>query len=316
MEERQYLLKKDKYDPKDFIYKGVAPSPAGAAIPRKIDLSPKMSPIVNQGSLGSCTANAIVSGLREYFQNITGEVPTQLSRLYLYWHERFIEGTVNDDSGAYIRDGMKVLKELGCPPEAYFPYDVSKFTNTPSTEAEVHATEYKIKEYHRVLNLDDLKHALASGLPVVLGIAIYSSFETQAVSLTGNVPMPDKTKENLLGGHAVLAVGYDDDTQTVLARNSWGENWGKFGYFTLPYAFITDSTLTQDMWTGTPLKPMPAPPKDFTVDEAIDFITSKGIFDSPGFWKDLANKYKDDPNSDFRFVGLAFIKLAKYINEH
>jgi C1A family cysteine protease len=316
MENRKYALKKDKHDPRDYVYKAVSPSPAGAALPKKVNLKDKMSPIVNQESLGSCTANAIASGLREYFQNITGEAPTRLSRLYLYWHERFIEGTLNEDSGAYIRDGMKVLTELGCPPETDFPYDISKFTQKPSDEAEQHAGANKISEYHRVLTLDDLKHALASGLPVVMGIAIYSSFESFSVSLSGVVPMPDKTKEKLLGGHAVLAVGYDDDNQIVHVRNSWGPDWGNFGYFTLPYAFINDTSLTMDMWTGTPLKSIPTPPKDFTIEEAIDFIASKGIFDSPDFWKNLSNKYKDDPNSDFRFVGLAFIKLAKYIAGH
>jgi C1A family cysteine protease len=116
-----------------------------------------MSPIVDQGELGSCTANAIVSGLREYLELKEGKELTPLSRLFLYWHERDVEGTVNEDSGAYIRDGMKALTDIGVAPETDFPYDVSKFTLKPSDQAEKDAANFKITSYHRVTDLNGLR---------------------------------------------------------------------------------------------------------------------------------------------------------------
>jgi C1A family cysteine protease len=308
---RPYLLKKDKHDPRDFIY--MALKSEVDMLPDYINLRSLMPDIFNQDQLGSCTANAIVA-FREYFQRVFKEEFIDLSRNYLYWHERFFEGTVNEDSGAYIRDGMIVLTQIGCAPEVDFPYDISKFKETPSAVAEQDAGVFKIKEYHRVTNLDSMKHALANNLPVVIGIMVYDSFESSAVAENGVVPMPNKNNEQLLGGHAVLVVGYDDSKQVVIVRNSWGTGWGDQGYFTLPYDFINDPDLTHDMWTGTLSKPIPAP-VEMTESEAVDLFTSKEIFDSPDFWKSIIIKHQNDPNSDLRFVGLAFIKIAKYMIE-
>jgi len=207
--------------------------------------------VVDQGALGSCTANAIASGLREYWEKLSGNL-TLLSRLWLYWEERNMEGTINEDAGAYIRDGMKILQKLGCAPEADWPYDTTKFTQTPPENSTTDATKFIITEYHRVTDLISLKSALAEGSPVVLGIDVYSSFESSQVAQTGLVPQPNDG-EQLLGGHAVLAVGYKDDTKNldqgvVICRNSWSESWGDKGYFYLPYSYFTSHVT--DMWTG------------------------------------------------------------------
>lgn len=250
MIKRSYKLKSDKQDMRDKIYYA-STIKQPSQLPKLVDLRKYLSPVVDQGELGSCTANAIVSGLREYLENVTKQTFKPLSRLYLYWWERFIEDTVNEDSGAYIRDGMKVLKQLGCSAETDYPYDISAFTNEPSPKAIMDGVSYTISEYNRVLNLNALKIALAEGLPVVTGIQVYSSFESDAVAKTGIVPMPDRKKDQLLGGHAVLAVGYDDNKQQVIMRNSWGKDWGDKGYFYLPYKYFTDSNgYVTDMWTG------------------------------------------------------------------
>lgn len=250
MIKRSYKLKSDKQDMRDKIYYAstiMQPS----QLPKSVDLRKDLSPVVDQGELGSCTANAIVSGLREYLENVTKQTFKPLSRLYLYWWERFVVGTVNEDSGAYIRDGMKILKKLGSPPETDYPYEISNFTNRPSPKSIIEGISYRISEYRRVLDLNALKVALAEGLPVVTGINVYSSFESDVVAQTGIVPMPDLKKDQLLGGHAVLAVGYDDSKQQVIMRNSWGEDWGDKGYFYLPYKYFTDSNgYVTDMWTG------------------------------------------------------------------
>jgi C1A family cysteine protease len=251
---RKYNLKKEKRDLRDFHFKSVVfASPV--ELPQAVDLRPFLSPIVDQGQLGSCTANAIVSGLREYLLLAGHTELVQLSRLFLYWHERKLEGHIDEDSGAYIRDGMKVLQKIGVSPESDFPYDIRHFTEAPTQRAEADASAYQITDYHRIPDLYSLKAALAEALPVVIGIQIYESFESAQVAQTGKVPMPRKTKERLLGGHALLAVGYLDrgakpDQGVVIVRNSWGEQWGDQGYCYIPYQMFRDSDLVLDMWTG------------------------------------------------------------------
>lgn len=304
--QRQYLLKKDLPDVRDYIFSKTL-STDGTSLPTKIDLRDQMSPIVDQGQLGSCTANAIVSGYREYMLNKEGLVNPSLSRLFLYWHERSMEGTVNTDSGAFIRDGMKTLADLGVCPEADFPYDITKFTQTPSGTAEADAAAFKIDSYHRVVGgVDGLKQALAAGYPVVIGIVVYDSFESFDTSCGGKIPMPNKTTEKMLGGHALLAVGYDDDAKNVIVRNSWGVNWGDHGYCYIPYDFINDITLTNDMWTGEVI----APYNKITDDEALKILSDKKVIDSPDFWKNLETKYSSDPNSDYKYVSLLVRKVA------
>lgn len=243
----KYSLKKDTPDLRDYRFSTAVYKTANS-LPEKIDLRKKCSPVVNQGDLGSCTANAIASGLREYLL-INKEVKwMQLSRLFLYWQERYIEGAVNEDTGAEIRDGMKVLNQIGVCPEADWPYDVSTFTNTPTDKMVTDAAPYKIREYHRITSLVQLKAALAEKLPVVIGIEVYESFESDDVASTGIVPMPDTSTEQDLGGHAVLVVGYDDEKSQLIVRNSWGITWGDLGYFYLPYDYY--EKYSSDCWTS------------------------------------------------------------------
>jgi len=244
--EHKFLLKKDTPDLRDHIFCS-ATFKKESHLPTKVDLRKKCSPIVNQGEMGSCTANAIVSGLREY-QLKNNAYWLALSRLFLYYQERLLEDSVNEDSGAMIRDGMKVLNQIGVCPEADWPYDISTFTNPPTDKMVADAAPYKVKEYHRITSLAQLKAALAEGLPVVIGIEVYESFESDEVASTGIVPMPDTSKEELLGGHAVLVVGYDDDKSELIVRNSWGITFGDLGYFYLPYDYY--DKYASDCWTS------------------------------------------------------------------
>lgn len=250
---RSYPLKKEPRDLRDYHFMS-ASFKRVTDLPKQVDLREKLSPIVDQGRLGSCTANAIVSGLREYWLLSGSDGYEPLSRLYLYWHERELEGHVREDSGAYIRDGMKVLQQFGVCPELDYPYLIEHFTDQPTSAAETHAAKYRISEYHRVTDLEAMKAALAEGLPVVIGLTLYESFESEEVAKTGKVPYPRKTKERVLGGHAMLAVGYKDSARSgqgyVIVRNSWGETWGDKGYCYIPYRMFKDPGLMLDMWTG------------------------------------------------------------------
>ena len=217
-------------------------------LPATVDLSKQkaMPPVYDQGELGSCTANAI-AGAYEYETRKQGLADFAPSRLAIYYGERVIENTVRSDAGAEIRDGMKVVNKTGVAPESLWPYIISKFAQKPPAAYFTQAKKHQCTEYQSVEQTEAaIKSQLAAGFPVVFGISVYDSFESDAVARTGTVPMP-KTSEKLLGGHAILLTGY---TSTVFRfRNSWGTNWGKGGYATLPKAYVLSSDLASDFWT-------------------------------------------------------------------
>jgi C1A family cysteine protease len=170
------------------------------------------------------------------------------SRLFIYYNERAMEGTVNEDSGAQIRDGIKSVAKQGDCPEDLWPYDITKFAVKPPQQCYQQALKFKAVLYQRLSQISNqLKGCLASGYPFVFGFTVYESFESQQVAQTGHAPMPAPTEASI-GGHAVIAVGYDDSQNWFIVRNSWGVGWGMKGYFTLPYAYLIDPNLASDFW--------------------------------------------------------------------
>jgi C1A family cysteine protease len=211
-----------------------------------IDLRPMDSPIFDQGALGSCTGNALAGALE--FLEKKDKVPyIELSRLFIYYDERVAENTISIDSGAQIRDGIKTLAKLGVCSETCWPYDIEKFAIQPGHNCYKEAAKHRILTYYRLNTLDDMVHCLNSGYPFVFGFSVYSNFESEDVAKTGIVGMP-ATNESLLGGHAVMAIGYDNNTQRFLVRNSWGAGWGQQGYFTIPFAYLENRNLSDDIW--------------------------------------------------------------------
>ena len=243
----------DLPDARDHIY--AAPMEMLAALPAKMDLRPHCPPVYDQGQLGSCTGNAIAGAVQfeREKQHLTPDfVP---SRLFIYYGERVIEGTVASDSGAQIRDGIKVVANQGVPPETDWPYDIAKFAQKPPPLAYNDALHDRAVSYSRLAQtLSQMKGCLATGFPFVFGFTVYDSFESQQVAQTGVVPMP-AAGESVLGGHAVMAVGYDDSQQRFIVRNSWGASWGMKGYFTIPYAYLTQQNLSSDFWTIRLIQP-------------------------------------------------------------
>jgi C1A family cysteine protease len=198
----------------------------------------------DQLDLGSCTANATGAALEVL--EIAEEMP---SRLFEYFNTRWVEGTVSSDSGGQIRDAIKVAGKAGICPESEWPYDPTQFAVQPPQSCYIDGLKEVALTYSSVsANEVQLKSVLASKTPVVVGITVYSSFESPEVAQTGIVPMPDIDTEQVLGGHAILLIGYSDATQTWLLRNSWGSSWGQGGYFTLPYAYLTTSGYGSDYW--------------------------------------------------------------------
>lgn len=218
-------------------------------LPTKVDLRPMCPPVYNQGNLGSCTGNAIAGALE--FERLRQKLPNTIpSRLFIYYNERVMEGTVNSDSGAMIRDGIKSVATLGACSEDLWPYDIAQFTVRPSGAAYQVALLDRVLKYQRVAQMPDnggLRASLSAGFPVVFGFSVYSRFESAAVAQSGMVPMPGST-ERLLGGHAVVAVGYDDKLRLVTVRNSWGDTWGDKGYCYMPYGYFSSPDLSSDFW--------------------------------------------------------------------
>ena len=226
-----------------------APARVVAKLPTKVDLRPKCPPVFDQGDLGSCTANAISNAHR--FDQMKQKKPNPFapSRLFIYYNERAMEHTINSDAGAQIRDGIKSIAKQGVCPEAQWPYEVTKFAKKPPAAAFTAALKNQALSYRRLTPIaSQLKGCLAEGFPFVFGITVYESFESDKVAKTGKVPVP-AAKEKCLGGHAILAVGYDDSTQCLTVMNSWGPKWGDKGFFYLPYAYATDPNLASDFWT-------------------------------------------------------------------
>lgn len=236
----------DLPDQRDHLY--AAPAEMLTTLPPRIDLTQQCPPVFNQGQLGSCTANAIAGAVEfdRLKQHLTDFVP---SRLFIYYNERAMEGTVSSDSGAQIRDGIKSVATQGVCPETDWPYDIATFTQKPPDAAYQDAALDRAVSYQRLVqDLNQMKGCLASGYPFVFGFTVYESFESPQVAQTGHATLPGPT-ETQIGGHAVMAVGYDDAQLWFIVRNSWGPAWGMNGYFTLPYAYLSQRTLSSDFWT-------------------------------------------------------------------
>jgi C1A family cysteine protease len=215
-------------------------------IPSTIDLRARCSPVEDQKNMGSCTANAL-TGNMEFLEKKIAKKPTDLSRLFIYYNERVLEGTVDQDKGAQLRDGIKVLHKQGVCPEKDWPYKEQNIFLRPDQNCYQEALIHRISSYERLNTLEEMKDCLASGFPFVFGFQVFSSFESEEVAHTGVVNLPSKSEE-FLGGHAVMAVGFDEGSRRFLIRNSWGPKWGIKGYFTMPYDYLTGG-LASDFWT-------------------------------------------------------------------
>jgi len=254
-----YGWKPDLPDQRDHLY--AAPLPKLGPLPAKVDLRKQCPGVYDQGQIGSCTANAIAAAIEFDLlkQRLADFVP---SRLFIYFNERDMERSVAVDGGAQIRDGVKSVNKLGVCPESQWTYDdtpADPLTNLwpagakpaqkPTPSCYVAALEHQVVSYQRVSrNLAQLKGCLAAGYPYVFGFTVYDAFESAEVATSGVLNMPTST-EGVIGGHAVLAVGYDDVAQRFIVRNSWGAKWGLKGHFTMPYAYLLSSNLASDFWT-------------------------------------------------------------------
>jgi C1A family cysteine protease len=242
---KTYGWQPDLPDQRDFKYT----APQIVSLPAKIDLRKKCPAVYNQGQLGSCTANAIGGAFEFELLKQDKADDFMPARLFIYYNERVIEHTVNTDSGAQIRDGIKSVSRQGVCPEKMLPYKINQFAKKPSAACFADAKKHKALSYQRVSRvLNQMRGCLASEFPFVFGFTVYESFESASVAKSGKLNMP-KLHESVVGGHAVLAVGYDDSQKRFIVRNSWGSDWGMQGYFTIPFDYLLNENLADDFWT-------------------------------------------------------------------
>ena len=235
----------------------------GHQLPAKVDLWPHVPPIWDQSQLGSCTAHGslrawVIEAMRQGV-SLPDALPdaAPLSRLMEYYDTRLVEGSVDYDSGGQVRDAIKVLATQGACPESDWPYDISKFTETPPATCYDAAKQYMSVKYQSVqVNVGGapIRSALAQGLAVVFGFSVPQSFEDGSWNPASDVlPLPGPD-ENFIGGHCVALTGYDWTRKDFpmpyfVADNSWGSGWGWEGRFRLAWDwFDAWRGLATDLW--------------------------------------------------------------------
>ncbi len=235
-------------------------------VPEKVDLRSLCSPVEDQENIGSCTANAGV-GLIEYFENKAYNKFLDASRLFLYKVTRnYLQ--MQGDTGAYLRSTMAAMALFGAPPEKYWPYDTARFDEEPPGFCYSFAQRFKSIKYFRLdsrglspeIVLDQIRNFLYKGFPAMFGFTVFDSIDQSDDD--GKIPFPNPETDSVVGGHAVVAVGYDnkkviknerqgkpESTGAFLIRNSWGKDWGENGYGWLPYDYVLKWDLASDWWT-------------------------------------------------------------------
>lgn len=212
----------------------------------RVDLRPWASPVEDQLHLGSCVGQAVVGAYELLLNKADRNKFVDLSRLFVYYNARLLDNAVEEDVGAYVRDGIKAVNKYGVCSELAWPYLIEKFANTPSVQSYEEARRRLIKKYYRIENIKDIVDALNADNPVVTSMNVYDSFYELDYGKKTILPMP-KPNEDLIGGHAVTFVGYDLPRKLFLARNSFGTDWGDHGYFWVPFDYAEKDFM--DNWT-------------------------------------------------------------------
>jgi len=227
----QFNVRRDRFDPRDlrctFTQTELKPV---------VDLRPYASPVEDQRHLGSCTGQATVGAYELMLNKLYPDKFVDLSRLFVYFNARLLDGDTNEDGGAFVRDAVKSVHKFGVCTELTWPYLIDKFAVVPGIQSYEEAKQRTIKEYYRVSNLDEILKALNSERPVVAGMQVFDSFVELENNNVYNLPMP-RDSEDMLGAHAITLVGYDLVKKQIIARNSFGEDWADQGYFYVSFDY-------------------------------------------------------------------------------
>jgi C1A family cysteine protease len=235
----KYPVRADRADWRDLAYR-----PIRTPLREQVDMRPWASAIEEQGHLGSCTGNAVVGAYELLLNREYPEKYIDLSRLYVYYNARLLEETVDEDSGAYIRDGVKALDKYGVCSEKLWPYDITRFSMTPTITSYQDAKTRNIKNYYRLTGINDILDALNNDYPVVFSMEVYDAFDY--LDQDNYVIKMPKSTESPIGGHAMCFVGYDMPRKLLLTRNSFGADWCMQGYCWMPFDYVTNDVI--DAW--------------------------------------------------------------------
>ena len=264
--------KRDPEDERDYKFTSIRPGimEAVETLPEVVDHTPDMSPVKDQGMLGSCVGFAVSAmkecqerkeHLEEIAKGKRGRPKIyDYSEAWIYWNAKQLDPWGVEEEGTSIRYAMQVLQRIGVPTEKGWPYkDVNDVDaiGKPKSWAKMVARWALIDSYWRIDTLTELKLALING-PVPIGVPCF--YEIFFVGSDGIVAYPANPSQ-MYGGHAICAVGYDNNKQLVKFKNSWGRSWGENGYGYLPYKYVEDYlwdawasqdlSVTKDMLKGT-----------------------------------------------------------------
>lgn len=229
----------DDLDPRPFQAKI-----STSKLPPGVDLRRWMTPVEDQGAIGSCTSNALASAI-EYLALRGANERVDVSRLFMYYNQRLWRGRVRDDNGAAISWGIRCLARLGVPHEKMWPYDPNLFAVQPPAEVYAAAHQHRVVDWAKVpVHLDAVRACLAGGFPITMGTRTFGGLKLKADAI---VAMPDPSDDD--GSHAMLIAGYDDREKLFIVRNSWGEDWGDKGYCYMPYDYVLNTAWTHSMWS-------------------------------------------------------------------
>ena len=237
--------RKDPVDERDYPLTRIPPE-LRAKLPALVDYTDKMTAVSDQGDEGTCVGFATVDGMKEYQETKEWKKTIQLSVRYVYSEAQKIDGYPDDEEGTDIRCAMKVLNNKGVPPQSCWKYKPHQ-TDKACGNADDLAMAYRIARYVRLKTLAEMKESLFVNGPFVAGVEVYEGWMMPGVDKTGVIPMPKKGEE-LLGGHAICIVGYDNKKKRFKFKNSWSRAWGEEGYGYLPYTYMTKYGM--DCWSG------------------------------------------------------------------
>lgn len=237
----KFNIKPSLPDERDYIYR----SDSTEVLREYVDLREWDTIVESQGSLGSCSSNALTNAYELTVIRNYPEYFKHLSRLFIYYNARAMYGSISEDNGIYLRDGLKSLEKFGVCSEELWSYDIEKFNTKPSDECYKDAKKRKILKYQKLISIYYITQVLNNNKPVVFGMEIYDSFMDLNERIS-TVYLPSR-KEKSHGSHAMCMVGYDLKKRLFLAKNSFGSSWGDKGYCWIPFDYIRQEGY--DIWT-------------------------------------------------------------------
>ena len=248
-------LIRDTPDRRDFIRRyGDDEIPSTEEHP-VVDLRGDIVQVFNQDLLDCCVASVLCSAYELLVQKQAHELnhihyDFKASRLFVYYNARGLNSTIDEDSGASMRQALMAIHHYGVCHEALWPFKISEYRELPRPACYTDAEGNKLTKYESLAqDRHQLRACLKEGFPFAFGFEVYNSLETE---ITENGKMPLPSDEEIQGGaselHSVLCVGYDDNIECFTVLNSWGKSFGDGGYFYMPYKYILDPERSFDFW--------------------------------------------------------------------